>query len=386
MAEDRRIYVNYDMLGNILKNFSIERLATAPVENLQAGRFYYDTVLIALGIYNGATWDYIYVVDDSGTTVAPWSASKIISYVATIASGLEWQNSVITSTVLDPVGLTPSDGDRYLINGTGDGDWTGHDNEIAQWSNDASDWVYTSPTTGMFVAADDETTGVFNYGGVSWSLKVWENTSSGTGVTIGDDSSNPYDAQLSIDTATAGATGVTASTDSLAIVDADASTRYTGDTVKTRKVSLDAFIAGIIDTTGSVLTQDGTTKKIKVADASTTQKGVSELATEIETKTITDTVRTVTPSNLASFIRVAQVTISSWDGSAPDYSKTLTAGVSAGDYDLGSGASDIIDVKCYVAGVEVEMGVDRSVAGQITISASDNPSTVIEIMGKGYTA
>ena len=111
-------------------------------------------------------------------------------YVDDVAATLEWQDSVIDADILDPTALTPSTGDRYLINGTGAGAWAGHDNEIAEWNGSA--WVYTAPTTGMRVGADDEPNVAFYlYGGVSWTSKNVESTTASTGlVKVG------YDIQL----------------------------------------------------------------------------------------------------------------------------------------------------------------------------------------------
>jgi hypothetical protein len=102
-------------------------------------------------------------------------------YVDDVAATLEWQDSVLTAGTLDPTSLSPSAGDRYLINGTGAGAWAGQDNNIAEWSGSA--WVYTSPTTGMRVGADDEpNTAFYLYGGSSWEAKYVESTTASTGL------------------------------------------------------------------------------------------------------------------------------------------------------------------------------------------------------------
>lgn len=103
---------------------------------------------------------------------------EIDSAIAGLAGGIEWQDSAL-DIVLDPTSLSPSAGDRYLINGTGAGDWAGHDNEIAEWSGSA--WTYTSPTTGMGIGVDDETDRVYVYSGSVWVAKYWENTTAGNG-------------------------------------------------------------------------------------------------------------------------------------------------------------------------------------------------------------
>ena len=102
-------------------------------------------------------------------------------YVDDVAANLEWQDSVLDADTLDPTALTPTTGDRYLINGVGAGAWLGHDNEIAEWNGSA--WVYTSPTTGMRVGADDEPNVAFYlYGGSSWTSKNVESTTASTGL------------------------------------------------------------------------------------------------------------------------------------------------------------------------------------------------------------
>ena len=108
-------------------------------------------------------------------------------YVDDVAATLEWQDSVLDADILNPSALTPSTGDRYLINGTGAGAWTGQDNNIAEW--DGSAWVYTSPTTGMRVGADDEPNVAFYlFGGSTWEAKQVESTTASTGlVKVGND-------------------------------------------------------------------------------------------------------------------------------------------------------------------------------------------------------
>lgn len=110
--------------------------------------------------------------------------------------GDEWQQSVITAGTLTPPG-SPSVGDRYLINGVGAGGWATKDNQIAEYT--AGGWVYTVPTTGTFVAADDEPAFVYYFGGSSWTQKSWEQTTASTGlVKVG------YDIRLDASSAGAG--------------------------------------------------------------------------------------------------------------------------------------------------------------------------------------
>jgi len=85
--------------------------------------------------------------------------------IASTGTSAEWQDSCIDADVLDPTSLTPSTGDRYLIDGTGAGAWAGKDNKIAEW--DGAAWQYTTPTTGTYTSCDDETDGLYYYGGSS---------------------------------------------------------------------------------------------------------------------------------------------------------------------------------------------------------------------------
>lgn len=110
-------------------------------------------------------------------------------YVDDMKTGLEWQDSVLDSTILNPLALTPSTGDRYLINGVGAGAWIGKDNQIAQWSGAA--WVYTVPTTGTHVSADNLASVIFLFGGASWTAKYHEVTTASTGLTM-----SAYDVRL----------------------------------------------------------------------------------------------------------------------------------------------------------------------------------------------
>lgn len=100
-------------------------------------------------------------------------------YVDDMKMGAEWQDSVITRTATPPV--TPTVGDRYLIIATATGAWVGKENQIAQW--DGAAWVYTVPTTGMYVSVDDETTALYLYTGATWSIKSYEATTASTGLT-----------------------------------------------------------------------------------------------------------------------------------------------------------------------------------------------------------
>ena len=67
---------------------------------------------------------------------------------------------------LDPTALTPSDGDAYLIDGTGAGDWADHDGEIAMYLNTA--WAFVAPLEGMQLYVNDEDARII-YDGATWN-------------------------------------------------------------------------------------------------------------------------------------------------------------------------------------------------------------------------
>jgi hypothetical protein len=99
--------------------------------------------------------------------------------ISTLGTTAEWLDSVI-DILLTPPG-TPTTGDRYLINGTGTGAWAGQDFDVAEW-NGAS-WDFTTPTTGTYVSVDDETDGLYYFGGTGpWVKKFYESTTASLGV------------------------------------------------------------------------------------------------------------------------------------------------------------------------------------------------------------
>ncbi len=87
------------------------------------------------------------------------------NYRVPVLENFAWQEPV-ADELLNPTGLTPSKGDRYLINGVGAGTWVGHDNQIAWY--DGSAWLFDTPGEGWrcFVQDLDR---LFYYDGASWT-------------------------------------------------------------------------------------------------------------------------------------------------------------------------------------------------------------------------
>ena len=68
---------------------------------------------------------------------------------------------------------TPNSGDRYIVGASATGDWSGHDNEIAEY--DGSAWQFTTPVEGMQVFVKDEDDQYF-YNGSAWFKPYSEST------------------------------------------------------------------------------------------------------------------------------------------------------------------------------------------------------------------
>lgn len=82
-------------------------------------------------------------------------------------SKFEWQKSVKDKDILSPP-PSPAAGDRYLIYGTGSGDWANKDNQIATWTGAA--WEYVPPRKGMCVWVEDEGQLYRSVDGATWSI------------------------------------------------------------------------------------------------------------------------------------------------------------------------------------------------------------------------
>ena len=104
----------------------------------------------------------------SATASLPMGSNKITGLTAGAASGeaaeYDQMNTAISDALLGndwlesaksieltDVGISPAPttGDRYLINGTGAGAFSGKDNNIAEKT--AGGWTFEAPTTGAFI-------------------------------------------------------------------------------------------------------------------------------------------------------------------------------------------------------------------------------------------
>ena len=72
-------------------------------------------------------------------------------YVDSIVQGLGW--TVLDKDLTDPPGSPPTGG-RYIVASVATGDWTGHEEKIAEWSGSA--WSFETPSEGWEIWVADE--------------------------------------------------------------------------------------------------------------------------------------------------------------------------------------------------------------------------------------
>jgi len=86
------------------------------------------------------------------------------AYVDSVATGLDWQDSVKDKDLTAPPG-SPSTGDRYIVAATATGAWAGQENNIAEWNG--TSWDFTTVSEGMATWVEDEDV-VYVYNGTGW--------------------------------------------------------------------------------------------------------------------------------------------------------------------------------------------------------------------------
>jgi hypothetical protein len=86
--------------------------------------------------------------------------------VATLTTGLDWQESVKDKDLNNPPGGAVF-GDRYIVAAIAGGLWAGHEDDIAEY--DGANWVFYTPDEGTAVWVEDENT-VYAYDGANWIL------------------------------------------------------------------------------------------------------------------------------------------------------------------------------------------------------------------------
>lgn len=62
-----------------------------------------------------------------------------------------WWGPVESAAVLNPVALTPTVDQRWLVASPGAGAWAGHSNQLATWRGAPANWVFATPAQGTTV-------------------------------------------------------------------------------------------------------------------------------------------------------------------------------------------------------------------------------------------
>lgn len=109
-----------------------------------------------------------------------------INNLSSTISNFEWQPSALDYVVDNTaIPATEVSGDRYILSHDGGAPHANYDGasagDIVEFNG--TSWVATTPTTGTFISVDDDGTGLYLFGGASWSFKNFEATTASTGLT-----------------------------------------------------------------------------------------------------------------------------------------------------------------------------------------------------------
>ncbi len=122
----------------------------------------------------------------AGTASTDVVVKSQLDAVESLIQNFEWQPSAL-SYITDNTAVPPTEvaDDRYILShdgGAPNAAWDGATaGDIVEFNGTV--WVATTPTTGTFIAADDEGDRLYSWGGSSWSAKYFEATTASTGLT-----------------------------------------------------------------------------------------------------------------------------------------------------------------------------------------------------------
>jgi len=155
---------------------------------------------IALSKLAATTASRALVSDGSGFVSASAVTATELGYVSGVTSSIQSQLNTLDSTISNfewqPSALdyvtdntaapaTEVSGDRYILSHDGGSPNAGYDGasagDIVEFNG--TTWDATTPTTGTYISADDDASGIYLWGGSSWALKNFEATTASTGLT-----------------------------------------------------------------------------------------------------------------------------------------------------------------------------------------------------------
>lgn len=135
----------------------------------------------SLGTFTGTT------IPDSQTIKQALQALETYAEASrSLINSFEWANSakdyIVNNTAVPP---TEVSGDRYILShdgGAPNAAWDGASaGDLVEFNGTI--WVATTPTLGVFVSVDDESSVLYYWGGAAWSTKAFEATTASLGLT-----------------------------------------------------------------------------------------------------------------------------------------------------------------------------------------------------------
>lgn len=199
-----------------------------------------------LGTFTGS------VIPDSSTLKsALQSVETYAENTRSLVNNFEWQASA-KDYITDNTAAPPTEvsGDRYILSHDGGAPNAGWDGasagDVVEFNG--TTWDATTPTVGMYIAVDDDSTGLYLWGGSSWAFKNFEATTASTGLTkVGFD--------IRLDSSAAG-TGLGFSAGTLSVdytTTGEASKAIEGVSLASTSNGLGASMVGIEDS-GTLIT------------------------------------------------------------------------------------------------------------------------------------
>jgi len=130
------------------------------------------------------------------------------NYRVNVRDEFAWQSPVIDKDIVDSAGAVATKANRYIINGTGANDWSGHDKEITYY--DGAAWQFITASEGWICWVNDEDK-YYKFDGTDWTEYLGQVGPTGpTGATGNTGPAGPTGATGN--TGPAGATGATGNT------------------------------------------------------------------------------------------------------------------------------------------------------------------------------